>query len=179
MLKNENNSTNVSKKLRNENKTTFVVSVRIDIRHLAKIASYLNQKGVKLSSKGKAASEGLKVLAENLNIPCETFEDALLILTDLEYENPRGIGTRSEKALKDALNTELKMKENQPDINEAVQEQVRIFNEKNIEVSAPSAEAQKGDFIVGNISPEEAKELTEKEASDVKSLRKAMEGVKI
>lgn len=161
--------------LRNENKTTYVASVRIDIRHLAKIASYLNQKGVRLSSKGKAASEGLKILADNLNIPCKTFEEAILILTNLEYENPRGIGTRSEKALKDALNIELNAKENQSDIDKTVQEQVRMFNKKDLEVHMPSTEAQKGDFISKEISVEEAIKLTAKETADVKSLRKAME----
>lgn len=122
------------------NAKTYVASVRVDIRSLAKIARFLAKKGMFVETKGKLASEGIRIIADNLGTSCETFREAILILTELGYENPRGLGTRCEKQLTLALKTEANIKNLQEDLNVKAMELVKEFDTK---ISLPSQEAKK------------------------------------
>lgn len=143
-----------------QNNKTYVATVRVDIRTLAKIARFLAQKGVFLGTKGRLASEGLRIISDNLSIECETFREAVLTLTELGYENPKGLGTRCEKQIARALEAEASKETLQNSIVTEVSRQVKEFDTITV---MPSKEAK------------EATELTAKETTDVKSLRNAME----
>lgn len=122
-----------------ENTKTYVATVRVDIRTLAKIARFLAQRKVFLGTKGKLASEGLKIISENLGTECETFREAILTLTELGYENPRGLGTRCEKQIGLALEKEASKETLQNKIDEEVLKQVEEFNTR---ITLPSKEAK-------------------------------------
>ena len=122
------------------NAKTFVATVRVDIRALAKIARFLAQKKIFLGTKGKLASEGLRIISDNLSIECSTFREAILTLTELGYENPRGLGTRCEKQISKALETEASKETMQEKIDEEVAKQVKEFNTK---ITLPSKGAKK------------------------------------
>lgn len=109
---------------------TYVATVRVDMRSLAKIARYLAQKGVFLGTKGKLASEGIRIIADNLNTQCDTLREAIIILTELGYDNPRGIDTRCEKKIANALKTEVLEETFQGKIAEEVARQVKEFDTK-------------------------------------------------
>lgn len=122
------------------NVKTCIASIRVDVRSLAKIASYLAQKGIFLGTKGKLASEGVRIIADNLGTSCDTFREAILTLTELGYENPRGLGTRSESLIAKALKTEASKETLQDKIDEEVARQVKEFDTITI---LPSKEAEK------------------------------------
>jgi hypothetical protein len=121
------------------NTRTYVATVRVDIRSLAKIARFLAKKGMFLGTKGKLASEGIRIIADNLGTSCETFKEAVLILTELGYENPRGLETRCEKQITIALETEASKETLQEDLNAKALELVKEFNTK---ITLPSKEAK-------------------------------------
>lgn len=118
--------------MQKDNPKTYIASIRIDVRNLAKIAIFLDRKGQRLETKGKLASEGLRILAEQLDsfCSCETFTEAILTLTELGYENPKGLGTRYEKQIALALKKEISEENLQKKIDAEVSKQVKDWNGK-------------------------------------------------
>lgn len=94
---------------------SFIATVRVDIRHLASIAAFLKSKGVFVHTKGRVASEAIKLLASHTftDFPVSRYEDAVIVLEKLGYGNVMSErGTSYYKALLGQVKLEIKTEEN-------------------------------------------------------------------
>lgn len=116
---------------------SFIATVRVDIRHLASIAVFLKSKGVFVHTKGRIASEAIKLLASHTftDFPIERYEDAAIVLEKLGYGNVMSErNTSYYKALLGQVNLERRSEktiaENIRDLQPTVTELTKEFRQK-------------------------------------------------
>lgn len=147
--------------------TTYVANVRVSIKHLASIAMFYASQNEHKGTLSKLASaiiiSGAEMTSESF--PIETVTEAVKILQNLNYEDLYKPTAKHNKSLFRVLGMESKQKIKQ-DSNMTI---IKAEMAKKTPVVLPTTNAAKS-----QMTPEETAELTEKETSDVKSLRKAM-----
>lgn len=157
---------------------TYIANVRVSIKHMASIAMFYNSQDEHKGTLSKLASAIIVSGAElaATSFPVENVRKAVEILQNLGYNDFLEPKAKHRISLFKALGNESK-KEIKHD---GYIKNIKDIMSNKTEVTMPSAEASNTVCIVDNKKPktqmsaEEAAELTAKETTDVKSLRKAM-----
>jgi len=183
---------------------TFIATIRIDIRHLASVAMFLNSKGIHMETKGKLASEAIRLMGGFLStdFPVHKYEDAVKILYELRYGDVLEKGTSYYRALlgqtireedanrnlteytklhqptADMLVAEHRARQaaNQPSAEENIKRMEDAPNSPIAEDTElkPAEPAESVEHLIAPASPGHTKDIDKRSTDDVKNMRKGL-----
>ena len=158
-------------------KCTFIASVRVDLRDIAAIAQFLDDKGIFVETRAKIASEAIRIIARGCSekFHVKSHIEALNILNELDYDSSNIKGTQYYSSLVREINEE-KGREN---IDEVVKTLVKEKNEQPSSMSPPNSSALESimaseESAAESEFPQTKERTSEDEAKDLKKLKAAM-----
>lgn len=173
-------------------RATFIATIRIDIRDLAKLARFLNNRGIYVDTRSKIASEALRIMARGTpdGQDITTLEKAIYELEMLGYSETLKQDSRYHNALFDELEIEKTSKTKQQDqlkvAKEYIEEKARqLKNKQNAQTTITQAENVTGSPLVSKEAlteldgtGQEAEEYNQRIKDDVIDPTKAKAGIK-
>ena len=154
-------------------KCTFIASIRVDLRDIAAIAQFLDDKGIFVETRAKIASEAIRIIARGCSekFHVKSHIEALNILNNLEYDSSNIKGTRYYSSLVKEISEE----RSQENIDEVVKTLVKEKNEQPSSMPPPDSPALDSIMAPEGSEPPQTRERTPKdESKDLRKLRSAM-----
>lgn len=121
---------NQQKQVSQAGQSTFVATIRADLRMIASIARLMESEGDHAGTLGKVASEAIRILSSMSQkvYPVETYEKAIMELRRMGYNDPMAKGTRHYTAIQKKLGFEQEQKEGEKEMLPIVEEFKKEIN---------------------------------------------------